>query len=121
MSTGSAGKSTLMKILYGFYRGGRRGKSPQEPAVDIRSPHDARGIGLVFQDFVQIPALTVAENMALFLPDLPWVLDRGAVAGRIRSMSALYGFEVDPSAEVWRLVGGRAPEAAVHREGRRQW
>ena len=55
---------------------------------------------------MQIPALAVAENIALFLPDLPWVLDRGAVAGPIRSMSARYSFEVDPSAEVWRLSVG---------------
>jgi simple sugar transport system ATP-binding protein len=59
----------------------------------------------VFQDFAPSP-LAVAENIALFLPDLPWALDRSAVARRIRSMSARYGFEVDPSAEVWRWSVG---------------
>ena len=34
------------------------------------------------------------------------MLDRGAVAGRIRSISARYGFKVAPSAEVWRLSVG---------------
>lgn len=105
-----AGKSTLMKILYGFYRADAGEIRLEGGPVDIRSPHDARrlGIGLVFQDFVQIPALSVAENIALFLPDLPWVLDTRAVAGRISAMSARYGFDVDPSVPVWRLsVGAR--------------
>ena len=110
-----AGKSTLMKILYGFSRADAGEIRLEGRSVEIRSPHDARrlGIGLVFQDFVQIPALTVAENIALFLPDLPWVLDRGAVAGRIRAMSARYGFEVDPSAEVWRLSVGERQKVEV--------
>ena len=37
----------------------------------------------MFQDFVQIPARSVAENIALFLPDLPWVVDTRAVAGYV--------------------------------------
>ena len=110
-----AGKSTLMKILYGFYRADAGEIRLEGRPVDIRSPHDARrlGIGLVFQDFVQIPALTVAENIALFLPDLPWVLDRGAVAERIRAMSARSGFDVDPAAEVWRLSVGERQTVEV--------
>src|SRR5262245_51084477 len=77
-----AGKSTLVKILYGFYRADAGEMHLEGRPVDIRSPHDARrlGIGLVFQDFVQIPALSVAENIALFLPDLPCVLDADAIA-----------------------------------------
>src|SRR4030042_5231606 len=62
-----AGKSTLMKILYGFYRADEgevifRGKS-----VQIRTPQDARRlqIGMVFQSLNLIPAMTVAENIAL--------------------------------------------------------
>ena len=117
-----AGKSTLMKILYGFYRADAGEIRLEGRPVNIRSPHDARrlGIGLVFQDFVQIPALTVAENIALFLPDLPWVLDRGAVAGRIQSdigAVRLRGRSVGGGVAP---VGGRAPEAALRREGRRQ-
>ena len=110
-----AGKSTLMKILYGFYRADAGEIRLEGRPVEIRSPHDARrfGIGLVFQDFVQIPALTVAENIALFLPDLPWVLDTGAVAGRIRAMSARYGFDIDPAAEVWRLSVGERQKVEV--------
>jgi len=57
-----AGKSTLMKILYGFYRADSGEIRLNEQPVQIRSPHDARRfrIGMVFQDFILIPALSVA-------------------------------------------------------------
>src|SRR3972149_10656738 len=68
-----AGKSTLMKILYAFYRADSGQIYLNGEPVQIHSPHDARKfhIGMVFQDFVQIPAFSVAENIALFLPNLP--------------------------------------------------
>src|SRR5438093_3008806 len=76
-----AGKSTLVKILYGFYRADAGEIRLDGRPVQIRSPYDARSlrIGMVFQELVQIPALTVAENVALFLPDLPAILDRAAI------------------------------------------
>src|ERR1700747_250690 len=67
-----SGKSTLMKVLYGYYRpeGGQvvfDGKP-----VNLKSPLEARRlrIGMVFQNFTLIPAFTVTENVALFLPKL---------------------------------------------------
>ena len=71
-----AGKSTLMKVLYGFYRADSGEIRLNGQPVQIRSPHDAKQlrIGMVFQDFTLIPAMSVAENISLFLPSLPVVL-----------------------------------------------
>lgn len=103
-----AGKSTLMKILYGYYRADSGDILLNGRKIQISSPHDARkyNIGMVFQDFILIPALTVAENIALFLPDLPFVLDEGEVARRIEEVSKRYGLQVNPRALVWQLSVG---------------
>lgn len=68
-----AGKSTLMKVLYGYYKadGGQVLVDGRE--VAIGSPRDAmaQGIGMVFQQFSLIPALTVLENLLLAYPEPP--------------------------------------------------
>src|SRR5207245_10671935 len=83
--------------------------------IQIRSPHDARrlGIGMVFQQFTLIPALTVVENVALFLPHLPAVLNQGVIAKRIEEESARYGLAVDPWAPVWRLSIGEQQKVEI--------
>lgn len=62
-----AGKSTLMKILAGVYQktGGVLRVNGQE--VDFKSRHDADtcGIGIVFQEFSQVPQLSVVDNLFL--------------------------------------------------------
>ena len=100
-----AGKSTLVKTLYGYHRPDEGEIFLDGNRVDIRSPADARrlGIGLVFQQFTLIPALSVAENVALFLPDLRRVLRPGDIAARIRETGARYGLDVDPTPRVGTL------------------
>jgi general nucleoside transport system ATP-binding protein len=100
-----AGKSTLVKILYGYEHADAGEIRLDGRPVRVRSPADARslGIGLVFQQFTLIPALTVAENIALFLPDLPPVLDRQKIHRRIGEMSERYGLAVDPARRVGTL------------------
>jgi simple sugar transport system ATP-binding protein len=100
-----AGKSTLVKILYGYVRPDQGEILLDGEPVELRTPADARanGIGLVFQQFTLIPALTVAENVALFLPELPAVLHYGEICRRVSELSARYGLGVDPTRRVGTL------------------
>jgi len=62
-----AGKSTLMHIAYGMTGPDRGTIRVRGAPVSIRSPRDARalGLGMVHQHFTSIGALTVDENVAL--------------------------------------------------------
>lgn len=103
-----AGKSTLMKIIYGVYQ--PDGGTIEFKGVDarIQSPRDSRalGIGMVFQNFALIPALTVTENVALFLPDQGMILSRRELVRRIEEVSDRYNLHVSPSARVGDLTMG---------------
>jgi simple sugar transport system ATP-binding protein len=110
-----AGKSTLMKILYGFYRCDSGEMLFNEQPVVIHSPHDARfhQIGMVFQDFSLIPALSVAENIALFLPQLPAVVNIREINQRILEVSKRYDLEVNPRAMVSQLSIGEQQKVEI--------
>jgi simple sugar transport system ATP-binding protein len=103
-----AGKSTLSKVLYGFIRPDSGRVLVDGKVTDLRSPHDARamGIGMVFQNFMLIPALSVTENIGLFLTNLPHVVRRDAVEGRIRLHAERLGLRVDLRAPVRQLSVG---------------
>ncbi len=62
-----AGKSTVMKIVYGFYKADSGEILLDGKAVSIKSPHDAisLGIGMVHQHFMLVDTMTAAENIVL--------------------------------------------------------
>jgi len=110
-----AGKSTLMKILYGFYScdDGSIWIDGQERRIS--SPLDARllGIGMVFQVFTLIPAMTVAENIALYVPDLPVTFDARSVGKTITELGEKYGLRVNARAPVRDLPIGDQQKVEV--------
>lgn len=62
-----AGKSTLIKILGGAQPPDAGSIEIDGQVVSIANPHDAQkaGIGIIYQEFNLVPALTVRENMFL--------------------------------------------------------
>ncbi len=62
-----AGKSTAMKVVYGFYNPDGGEILVDGKPVTIRNPHDAiaLGIGMVHQHFMLVDTMTVAENIIL--------------------------------------------------------
>lgn len=110
-----AGKSTLMKILYGFYRADAGQILRKGEPYAIQSPQDARAIhiGMVFQDLNLIPAMSVAENIALFLPDLPAILKVKEIAERITEISKRYNLHVNPHAVVSQLSIGEQQKVEI--------
>jgi ribose transport system ATP-binding protein len=105
-----AGKSTLMKILQGVYTPDEGQIAIDDTPVEIRSPHDARalGIGMIFQEFSLIPTLTVAQN--IFLGHEPrgsgGLIDDRASVRRARELFAEMGEDIDPNARMLDLGTG---------------
>ena len=62
-----AGKSTIMRVAYGFYTADSGGILVDGKPVNIKSPEDAikLGIGMVHQHFMLVDTMTVAENIIL--------------------------------------------------------
>ena len=62
-----AGKSTIMRIAYGFYTADSGEILFDGKPVAINNPHDAiaLGIGMVHQHFMLVDTMTVAENIIL--------------------------------------------------------
>ncbi|MBE9013036.1 ATP-binding cassette domain-containing protein, partial [Pseudanabaenaceae cyanobacterium LEGE 13415] len=62
-----AGKSTLVKCIMGFYAPNSGKVQLEGRDCSIASPRDAQkyGIGMVYQHFTSVPAMTVAENLLI--------------------------------------------------------
>lgn len=104
-----AGKSTLMKILNGLYEptSGSIAYNGQEVKIDGPSVAAKLGIGMVYQHFMLVPTLTVAENMILGVePKKGITLDIKKACEDVRKVSEKYGLKIDPKAYIKDLSVG---------------
>ncbi|MGL5985191.1 MAG: ABC transporter ATP-binding protein, partial [Cetobacterium sp.] len=104
-----AGKSTLMKMLNGLYTPTSGKIFYQGKEVEIDSPGKAAelGIGMVYQHFMLVPTLTVAENMILGVePKKGLSLDIKKAREDVVNVSKKYGLEIDPDALISNLSIG---------------
>jgi general nucleoside transport system ATP-binding protein len=105
-----AGKSTAMRIAYGFYR-----PDAGEILVDgevraLHSPHDAiaLGIGMVHQHFMLVDTMSVTENIVLGSePGSIASLNLRTAEKQIRRLAEEFRFSIDPRAMIESLSVGQ--------------
>jgi len=105
-----AGKSTAMRIAYGFYTADSGEILINGQVQEIRTPHDAiaHGIGMVHQHFMLVEPMTVAENIVLGSePGSAVSLDIRKAVDEIRKLSDEFKLTVDPNATVESLSVGQ--------------
>lgn len=101
-----AGKSTIMKILYGLYRADEGKILMDGKEVKITCPKDAMklGISMIQQHFSLVPAHTVTEN--IILGNVKGRIDHKKCHEDMKKLADTYGFDVPVDAKVSELDVG---------------
>jgi simple sugar transport system ATP-binding protein len=118
-----AGKSTLMSILAGqlqpdrgviYFEGEEILLSSTEKAINV-------GIGMVYQHFKLVEAMTVAENIYLGHTG-GFRLNWQAIHVEVRTLAELYGMQIDPARRISTLSMGEKQQVEIlkllHRKSR---
>jgi iron(III) transport system ATP-binding protein len=108
------GKTTTLRLIIGFETpdAGRIRIGDRLVAASGRFvPPEARGIGMVFQDYALFPHLTVAQNIAFGLRNLP-ADERARRTGRALAITEMEGLEDRYPHE---LSGGQQQRVALAR------
>ncbi|MBK9218604.1 MAG: ABC transporter ATP-binding protein [Uliginosibacterium sp.] len=108
------GKTTVLRAIAGFepVRGGEIHFQGQLLArADHHTPPEARGIGMVFQDYALFPHLKIADNVGFGLHRL----DRHARSARVADLLALVGLAGEAGKYPHELSGGQQQRVALAR------
>jgi simple sugar transport system ATP-binding protein len=111
-----AGKSTVMKILYGMQRPDSGQILVNGKEVRFKNPNDAidAGIGMVHQHFMLADNFTVLENIILGSePKRGATIDFVTARKKIVEMAAQYGLEINPDVLVEELGVGQRQRVEI--------
>ncbi|HUC09471.1 MAG TPA: ABC transporter ATP-binding protein [Stellaceae bacterium] len=110
-----AGKSTLVKCIMGYHRPDQGAVVVADREQVIASPRAAHalGLGMVYQHFTLVPAMTVAENLVLSRPTLPAVLDWRAENAALAAFMARMPFAVPLAERISALSAGERQKCEI--------
>ncbi|MCA1647191.1 MAG: ABC transporter ATP-binding protein [Chloroflexi bacterium] len=110
-----AGKTTLMSILAGLYRPDAGQIFVNGAPVVFHAPRDAirHGVGMVYQHYRLVASQTVAENLLLGLPGVPFRLNAGRFTRQASDLGQRYHLRVDPTRPVWQLSVGEQQRVEI--------
>src|SRR6266700_2271858 len=110
-----AGKSTLVKCIMGYYHATEGDIIIGDREQAIGNPRDAHalGLGMVYQHFTLVPAMTVAENLVLARDNVPAVVDWSKEMKELESFLARMPFKVPLGARVSDISAGERQKCEI--------
>ena len=110
-----AGKSTVMRILFGLERPDHGEITIAGVPTVLRSPRAATrlGIGMVHQHFTLVPTLTVLDICILAAGTGLGRLDRSAWSARIAEVAKRLQWRIDPAAHINSLSVGQQQRVEI--------
>lgn len=112
LGSSGCGKTTLLRIIAGLEHPDHGQVLLEGEDITATPPH-RRGFGLMFQDFVLFPHLTVAENIAFGLRMQNW--PRARTAARVRELLEQVELGGFANRKVYELSGGQQQRVALAR------
>lgn len=109
-----AGKSTLMSILAGRLQPDDGSIWVDGVSTPIHSTHVAHkvGIGMVYQHFMLVNAMTVAENVLLGQSESTW-LPPARMVQQVADLADRYGLSINPRARIADLSMGERQRVEI--------
>jgi len=113
-----AGKSTLVKCIMGYYHATEGDILVGGREQAIANPKDAHalGLGMVYQHFTLVPAMTVAENLVLARDDVPAVVDWPKEKKELEAFLARMPFKVPLNARVSDISAGERQKCEIFKQ-----
>src|SRR5579863_7656469 len=110
-----AGKSTLVKCIMGYYHATQGQIIVGDREQAIANPKDAHalGLGMVYQHFTLVPAMTVAENLVLARDDVPAVVDWAREKKELEGFLSRMPFKVPLDARVSDISAGERQKCEI--------
>ncbi len=111
-----SGKSTLMNVLYGLFHADEGEIYVRGEKTTIDEPRDAINlrIGMVFQHFMLVETLTVAENVILGSEIRRGVrVDYQQAVAEVQRLAEEYGLNVDPQAKIQDISVGQQQRVEI--------
>jgi simple sugar transport system ATP-binding protein len=110
-----AGKSTLVKCIMGFYTPTSGQILINNQVANIHNPRDAHhyGIGMVYQHFTSVPAMTVAENLVLSRYDSPGIINWKQESEKLAAFMETTPFRVPLDVPIAQLAAGQKQKLEI--------
>lgn len=109
-----AGKSTMMSMLAGRYKPDEGVIEVDDKPVNFTSSRDAieAGIGMVYQHFMLVESMTVAENVLLGQEGGVFIKPK-EMRKTVADLAVKYGLDIDPAARVCDLSMGEKQRVEI--------